>query len=183
MARTNSASENDAPKTEVEVEEPVMSTADLLKLVASLTLQLKESSKAQTDAILELASPKEPLKTKGQLAQEQNEEMFRKQTREQEERTKLNTKYAQENCEHIAGCSQLSEQKDIAGRTSFIWHRGDVGQTTGICTVCGLIVYQDDPDFAKWRRKKSFNKDSAAGPRTVMDPIAAMKLASLRDKP
>jgi len=154
--------------------EPAMSTTQLLSLVASMQQQLAaivemstKNSERQTEAILELARPKEPLKTARQIADEINEKQFKDQQRKQEEWSKANEKYAHENCEHIAGCNALSETKDIAGRTSIIWHRGDVGQTTGICTVCQRIFKESDPDFAKWRRMKSFNKDSASGIRTV----------------
>jgi hypothetical protein len=179
-----------APETPkaVEAVQPAMSTEQLLTLVASMQQQLIEvqkqaaaASAAQTDAILKLAEPKEALKSARDLANEANDKQFKDQQREQERRTKANNKFAQDNCEHIAGCSPLSESKDIANRTSIIWHRGDVGQTTGICTVCQRIFKQSDPDFYQWRKKKSFNKDSASGFRTVMDPLAAIELSYLHD--
>ena len=167
---------------------PAMSTEQLLALVVSMQKQLADvlaaqtaNSDKQTEAILELARPKEPVKTARQIADEKNEEQFKKQQAEQEKWAKANEKWAHENCEHIAGCNALSEMKDLAQRTSIIWHRGDVGQTTGICTVCQRIFKESDPDFAKWRKLKSFNKDSASGQRTVLDPLAAREKSYLHD--
>lgn len=177
-----------APETEAIPVAPAMTTEQLLTLVVSMQKQLadviaaqSQNSQAQTDAILELARPKEPLKTARQIADEANEKQFKAQQDQIEKNAKANEKYAHENCEHIAGCNALSETKDIAGRTSIIWHRGDVGQTTGICTVCQRIFKQSDPDFAKWRRMKSFNKDSASGYRTVMNPVEAIEKSYLHD--
>ena len=186
--KETSASETPVTAQKAEPVTPAMSTEQLLTLVASMQQQLIEVQKqaalqsaAQIDAILKLAEPKEALKSKRELANEQNDKLFKDQQREQEKRTKETTKFAQDQCEHIAGCSPLSESKDIAGRTSIIWHRGDVGQTTGICTVCQRIFKQSDPDFYIWRKKKSFNKDSASGFRTVMDPLAAIEKSYLHD--
>jgi hypothetical protein len=186
--KETSASEVVVVAPKAEVVQPAMSTEQLLTLVASMQQQLIEvqkqaaaASAAQTDAILKLAEPKEALKSQREIANEANDKQFKDQQREQEKRTKANNKFAQDNCEHIAGCSPLSESKDIEGRTSIIWHRGDVGQTTGICTVCQRIFKQSDPDFYQWRKKKSFNTDSASGFRTVMDPLAAIELSYLHD--
>jgi hypothetical protein len=165
-----------------------MSTEQLLALVVSMQKQLADvlaaqtaNSDKQTEAILELARPKEPVKTARQIADEKNEEQFKEQQAKQEKWAKDNEKWAHDNCEHIAGCNALSEMKDLAQRTSIIWHRGDVGQTTGICTVCQRIFKESDPDFAKWRKLKSFNKDSASGQRTVLDPLAAREKSYLHD--
>lgn len=185
MAKQTEISESPA---ETKVEAPAMTTEQLLTMIVNMQKQLADvvaastsNSAAQTEAILELARPKEPLKTARQIADEANEKQFKAQQDQIEKNARANEKYAHENCEHIAGCNALSETKDIAGRTSIIWHRGDVGQTTGICTVCQRIFKQSDPDFAKWRRMKSFNKDSASGYRTVMNPVEAIEKSYLHD--
>lgn len=168
-----------SPKAEAKLEaaEPAMSTEQLLKLLVSM----QQQQAAQTEAILKLAEPKEALKSTRQLADEINEKQFKDQQREQEKRTKSNHKFAQDNCEHIAGCSPLGDSANMAGLTSIIWHRGDVGQVTGICTVCQRLFRQSDPDFYQWRKKKSFNKESAAGFRTVLDPLVAIEKSYLHD--
>ena len=178
-----------SPETpKAEVAQPAMTTEQLLALVVNMQQQLVKmqeqtaaASAAQTGAILELAKPREAAKSAREIANEANDKLFKDQQREQEKRTRESNKFAQDQCEHIAGCSPLSESKDIAGRTSIIWHRGDVGQTTGICTVCQRIFKQSDPDFYVWRKKKSFNKDSASGFRTVMDTLAAIEKSYLHD--
>lgn len=162
---------------------PTMTNDSLLTIIATMQKQLMEAQKQQAeanqalaDAILKSREPYEDPRKK------QNEAMFKKRDTEIELRKKLTIKYAQDSCEHIAGSNPLSEQKDIAGRTSIVWHRGDVGQVFGVCTVCGRIFKEDDPDFALWRRKKSFNRESASGFRTVFDPIKARRDAFLRDE-
>lgn len=188
MPRPSNSETPETPNTEATPVAPAMTTEQLLTLVVSMQKQLADviaqqsvSSKENTAAIIELARPKEPLPTKRQLADEANEKQFKAQQDQIEKNARANEKYAHENCEHIAGCNALSETKDIAGRTSIIWHRGDVGQTTGICTVCQRIFKQSDPNFAKWRRLKSFNKDSASGYRTVMNPVEAIEKSYLHD--
>src|SRR5271157_1606161 len=110
---------------------PAMTQDTLLAIIASMQKQQAESNEAiktLAAAIVEAGKPKEPLKTKKQLADEENERMFK----ENEKRTEANKKalihYSQYTaCDHIAGSNELSEQRDIAGRTSIAWHRNDVG--------------------------------------------------------
>jgi hypothetical protein len=75
----------------------------------------------------------------------------------------------------------LSEQRDIAGRTSIGWHRNDIGVDIGICSVCQRIFRPEDPDYAQWRKKPSFNKLSQAGHRNVMNPVEAREQSYLHD--
>lgn len=184
MAKANQNTDFETPSethNAKAAEAPAMSTEQLLKLLADVLAKSTANSEAQTAAIMELARPKEAVKTARQIAEEKNEEQFKKNQRDQEKWAKANEKWAHENCEHIAGCNPLSEMKDLAQRTSIIWHRGDVGQVTGICTVCQRIFKQSDADFTKWRKLKSFNKDSASGFRTVMDPAGAIEKSYLHD--
>lgn len=166
---------SETPEVEAKTEAPAMSTEQLLTLFATMQQQLaalveaqSKNSDRQTEAILELARPKEAVKTAKQIAEELNEEHFKKQQRDQEKFAKANEKWAHENCDHIAGCNALGETANVAGLTAIIWHRGDVGQVTGICTVCQRIFKQTDSDFYTWRKKKSFNRESASGLRTIM---------------
>jgi len=183
-APTKSETPEVKPKAEsAEAPTPAMTTEQLLALVVNMQQQLatlvanqSASSEKQTEAILELA-----LKTQKQVAEELNEKQFKDQQKQQEAIAKANQKWAHENCDHIAGCNALGETANVAGLTAIIWHRGDVGQTTGICTVCQRIFKQTDPDFYQWRKKKSFNRESASGLRTVPDPLKAIELSYLHD--
>lgn len=161
---------------------PAMTTADLLTIIATMQQQLVETQKAQAEANKALAEAiidsKKPYVDPKKA---HNDELFKANERELQLRQKTNVKYTQSICEHIAGSSPLSEQKDIAGRTSFVWHRNDVGVDIGICTVCQKIMRPEDPDYAVWRRKSSFNKLSAAGTRLFLDPIKAREESYLHD--
>jgi len=170
----------DLPSPEVV---PAMSTEALMTLVAQLLVQQQK----QTEAIIELSKPREPLKTKAQLAAEANEKLFDERAKEQRRRQKETQAFEQSSCEHIAGCSSLSEQHDIANRSSILWHRNDVGVDVGICTVCQKFFYPSDPPdaqghtYAYWRKKTSFNKMSMAGFRTILDPVRAREESYLHD--
>ena len=87
----------------------------------------------------------------------------------------------QKQCEHLAGCSPLSEGVDIAGRTSIVWHGLNSGEVIGICTVCQREFFPSDPDYAVWRKRASFNKFSAAGrwAREVKTEPYLMRLVDL----
>jgi hypothetical protein len=161
---------------------PQMTTSDLLTIIATMQKQLMDQQRAQTEAnqalaeaIMESRKPYEDPKKKI------NDEIFKKQENLLTAQLKSNTKFTQDQCEHIAGCNQLSEQKDLYGKTSIAWHRGDIGQVFGVCTVCQRIFHQDDPDFQKWKRMPSFNKMSASGSRWVSDPVAAQQRSRLKD--
>jgi hypothetical protein len=177
---------------ETPVADPVsvspLSTDQLLSIIAKMQEQMAKltenqsvANQALADAILETTKPREVIKTKEQKAREANDELFRKNEKELELRKKTNIKASQSICDHIAGGSELSEQRDIAGRTSIAWHRNDVGGIAGVCTTCGRIFYPGQEDYALWRRKPSFNRLSAAGFRTVLDPSAAINEAFLKD--
>ena len=161
---------------------PQMTASDLLTIIATMQKQLMEQQRAQTDAnkalaeaIMDSRKPYEDPKKKI------NDEIFKKQEQLLTTQQKANIKSAQDQCEHIAGCNQLSEQKDLYGKTSIAWHRGDLGQVFGVCTVCQRIFHQDDPDFQKWKRMPSFNKMSTSGSRWVADPVAAQQRSRLKD--
>jgi len=171
-----------------------ISTDALLTLIASMQQQLVESQKAAAaanaklaEAILETTKPREVLKSTKELAKEANDKKFDDAAKELKRRQKENLAYEQNLCDHIAGGSALSEQRDIAGRTAIIWHRNDVGVDIGICTVCQRIFHPKDPidlqghSYTYWRKKPSFNKLSAAGHRTMANPQTAMDESYLHD--
>ena len=165
-----------------------ISTDALLTLIASMQQQLLASQQANADAnarlaeaILKTTEPREYVKTTKELAVEANEELFKKNEKELERRKKANKEAEQTYCEHIAGCSQLGDEKDLRGRTSILWHRNDVSVDVGICTNCQRIFRPTDPDYMAWRRKPSINKLSAAGSRVVMDPVKAQDESYLHD--
>ena len=169
-----------------------ISTDGLLTLIATMQQQLLESQNAAREAneklanaILKTTEPREVIKTREQLAQEQNAQMFEAQSKEQRRRQIATKKYEQEVCDHIAG--GLGEVKDVHQRTSIIWHRTDAQVDIGICSTCGRLFHPEDSldnqgrDYAYWRRKGSFNKISAAGVRQFMDPKKAQHDSFLRD--
>ena len=179
----------------VETSQAPLTTDQLLTIIANMQKQIADAqalaaeaqresnaaTKALADAVLETTKPKEYIKTKKELADEANQKLFDDRQRELQKRQKAVTKAEQDSCDHIAGGSPLSEQRDIAGRTSILWHRNDVGVDVGICTVCQRIFRPTDTDFAIWRKKPSFNRLSASGYRTVLDPVRARAESFLHD--
>ncbi len=146
-----------------------------------------EANKALAQAIIETTKPREVLKSAKEIADEKNNKLFDERAKELTKRQKANIKYEQSLCDHVAGCSNLSEQRDIAGRTSIIWHSNDVNVDIGICTVCQRIFRpSDEADeqghaYLYWRKKPSFNKLSRAGARTFMNPTQAAEQSYLHD--
>ena len=173
---------------EVELDSSIapLSVEALLKLLIQTQQEAAADRKAAADAnaalaaaILKTTEPREILKTKQQLAVEANEKQFLDQQRELQRRQKANIKLNQDYCDHIAG--GLGGEKDLRGRTSIFWHRNDVRVDVGICSVCQKIFRPSDPDYLKWRNKKSINILSAAGDHFVADPIKAQNESYLHD--
>ena len=108
-----------------------------------------------------------------EIARFANELEFRKQERLLRERQEKSQELEQANCPHIAGSSPLSECRDIADRTSIVWHRinSDLGdpRDIGICTICQRKFFPEDEDYKTWRKKPSFNRLSCAGVEYPMD--------------
>jgi hypothetical protein len=165
-----------------------LSTDDLLRLIVTLQQQTAEAQKqaasanaALAAAIVKTTEPREYIKTQKELAEEANNKLFDERAKELARRQKETTKLEQDSCDHIAGSSPLSEQRDIAGRTSIAWHRNDVGVDVGICTVCQRIFRPGQADYAIWRKKPSFNKISASGYRSFLEPMKAREESYLHD--
>lgn len=177
MPRTAQTSEEDIPQPT-----PAPLTNDvLLTLIATMQQQLVESQKQQAvanaalaEAIGKLNEPKAPYVDP---RKEANQKVLDAQMDKIHIIKKANEEYAHSVCTHIAGSNQLSEFPDMQGRTSIVWHVFDIGNEQGICTVCGKIFKDSEPDYAVWRRKPSINKLSQSGRRTVMNPIEARILA------
>lgn len=149
------------PKAEPKIEVPdtPISTAQLLDLLSKMN---SESSDRLAKTLIESRKPYVDPRV------EQNEEMFRQQTRMQmaEERK---AKYdSQQACPHVIGCNPLSDRYDRNGLTSIIWHRFDHQDVEGICTVCQRIFAINDPDYIQWKRLPSANRASASGERQYL---------------
>lgn len=171
-----------------------ISTDGLLTLIATMQQQLLESQNAAreanerlAEAILKTTEPREIKKSPEQLAQEANQKLFEDQAKELRRRQLETIKDSQNNCVHIAGCNPLSEERDVRGRTSILWHKTDAQVVVGICTNCQRIFRPDDePDsqgrtYQFWRSQPSINRTSQAGNRQFVDPMKAMKDSYLRD--
>jgi hypothetical protein len=162
-----------------------LSTDALLALIATLTQQNAESNARLAEAILETTKPREILKTKQQLATEENDRLFFEQSKELRRRQKETKQREQLQCDHVAG--SLGETKDVHQRTSIVWHRTDAQVDIGICTTCGRLFHPEDQidaqghDYSYWRRRGSFNRISAAGVRQFMNPLKAQHDSFLRD--
>jgi len=157
-----------------EADAPITKT-ELLALLAQMTQSTNESQKTMAEiianALIEAKKPYIDPKL------EENEEKFREANRIQAKQTKQSEKQAQDNCPHIAGCNALSEMRDVAGRTSIIWHRTDASEVLGICTNCQRLFRDNEPDYNKWRMMPSFNRMSMSGQRDFFDPMAAKQRA------
>ena len=189
--KTVSAVAESAPVTEtlagLNTSTQPLSSEQLLAIIVSLQQENAKANAALANAILETTKPREHVKTQKEIAADANEQLFKKNEKLLEERKKLGKKQEQNLCDHIAGCSPLSEQRDIDGRTSILWHCTDAKVDIGICTVCQRFFHPlDGPDeqghtYQYWRKKPSFNKISKAGPRQFQNPSLAMQESYLRD--
>lgn len=163
-----------------------LTSEQLLAIIVSLQQENAKANKALADAILETTKPREIIKTKAQLAQEENNRMFLEQAKELQKRQRETKQLEEDLCEHIAG--SLGETKDVHQRTSIVWHRTDAQVDIGVCTTCGRKFHPEDKpdkqgrDYRYWRRKGSFNRISAAGVRQFMDPLKAQHDSYLRDQ-
>jgi hypothetical protein len=137
-----------------------MSVDDLKALILQITTSQAEGTKALAEALRDSKIPYIDPKVA------ENEETFRKNTREQQERKRKQMMESQEWCEHTVG--GLGEVRDPGGRTSIAWHRFDNGATVGICTQCIRVIRESDPDFRKWFNKPKGNpRMSRSGDRFV----------------
>jgi hypothetical protein len=182
----STAVENEVVETQAEPETlPALTQTDLLTIIASMQKQLLASQSATAElagAIKDLATPKAPLKSRKQVADEENEKLFQDRQIALERTKKRNDEYLHSICEHIAGSNKIGEGfKDLMGRTSYQWHRNDVGVEVGVCSICQDILLPDNPRYMEWRRKPQFGKMSSAGQRTVLDYADALDKSVLRD--
>lgn len=93
----------------------------------------------------------------------ENQKQIRKQILELERNQREALRIAQENCKHIAGGNPLSNQFDICGRTSIVWHTLNTGTEVGICLNCQKQFWPSSPDYLHWKAKRTFCKPSKAG--------------------
>ena len=189
----STAVENEVVETQAEPEIlPPLTQTDLLTIIASMQKQLLASQASQAaqaastaslaEAIKDLATPKAPLKSRKQIADEENEKLFQDRQIALERTKKRNDEYLHSICEHIAGSNKIGEGfKDLMGRTSYQWHRNDVGVEVGVCSICQDVLLPDNPRYMEWRRKPQFGRMSSAGQRTVLDYADALDKSVLRD--
>jgi hypothetical protein len=174
-----------AENTGIDTSTHPLTTDQLLAIIVSLQTENAKANAALANAILETTKPREVLKTAKQLADEANDKMFYEQSKELSLRQKDTKRREQELCDHIAG--SRGDTPDMTGKTSIVWHRTDAQVDIGICQNCGRMFHPEDPldeqnrDYTYWRRKKSFNKISAAGVRQFMNPLKAQHDSFLRD--
>ena len=185
---TVSAVAESAPVTEtpgIDTSAHPLTVEQLLAVIVSLQQDNAKSNAALAAAILETTKPREILKTKEQLVREQNDRTFDEQAKEIRARQKDTKQREQAMCDHIAG--SLGDTPDMTGKTSIVWHRTDAQVDIGICQNCQRLFHPEDPldsqgrDYTYWRRKKSFNRISAAGVRQFMNPLKAQHDSFLRD--
>ena len=161
---------------------PPMTMGDLLLIISKMQEQQAASNKELAAAIIETTKHREAPKTPKQIADEKNNELFRQREKEWDERKRQGIKASQNTCDHIAGCSPLSEERDVRGRTDIAWHGLDNGFDVGLCQVCGKTFYPGvTPDYEYWRKKPSICRRSSAGDRRFMDPNRAREDGFLRD--
>jgi len=174
MAKQNPESNDEVlnastPKPEEKVS---MSISELTALIARMTAESNEriaqSNESLAKAIIESRKPYVDPKN------EENEKLFREQTREMERRKRDQILKSQEWCQHLAG--SLGEFQDQGHRTAIVWHQTDIREQVGICTVCQKQFREGDKDYMFWRGKRSINKISKSGDRFVSTPQQTLEL-------
>lgn len=152
-----------------------LTSAQLLQVIAEMQAKsderLAKVVASVGDAIIESKKPYVNPKD------EETAKLFAQNTREQFKRQKRNEEIQHEACPHIAGCNNLSESRDMYGRTDIIWHTSVSTEIIGICANCQRWFYESDPDYMKWRGMQSNHKPSKSGSFQFSDPAEAKRLA------
>lgn len=143
-----------------------LTVSDFQKAITAAVAQAvsassRETSKIVMEAISELRKPYvDPNKAA-------NDKMMAEQTRQLHERLKRNLEIDRASCAHLQGSNALSEEQ--GNKLSIIWHQLPVGTWLGICTNCQREFWPSDPDYMKYRARKSGNRPSAAGQHQFVD--------------
>ena len=83
--------------------------------------------------------------------------MFRLQFKRNKEREDATKAWTQKTCKHVAGSNPLSNLPDPYQRSSFHWHRSDLGLVYGICKICTKTVWEFEDDFAKYYSQPAYD--------------------------
>jgi hypothetical protein len=164
------AAKSKADKTPETVTLSLSDLRDLIKNTSdtSGTASAEIMAKAIAAAIMEARKPYiDPKK-------QENDDNMRKSMAEIARRTKVNVERAQQACEHLQGCNELSTR--TGDMTCIIKHRLDNGVVVGICTNCGRQFWPKDPDYITHMRRKTSNLTSMAGDRTIGSQFAAVTI-------
>jgi hypothetical protein len=132
-------------------------------VLKSAETQNSETATKLVDAILESRKPYvDPSKAAfDKMTQEQNKEV--------QARMKDAMARARESCAHLQGSHELSSFSSPYGLSSIIKHKLDTNEFIGICSNCGRIFRDTDPDYKTWMSKKSGNLPSRSGDRTFFN--------------
>ena len=150
------------PKQHKEVTDDTKISMTALELKEMILAGQRETAQVIADALIKSRQPYVDPK------QAEIDEMFRKSSRETEERKRQAVYADQKSCEHLQGSNALSE---MAGQlTSIVWHDLGNGVMFGLCTNCIRQFWPGDPDYVSQYRRKSGNKPSAAGQRRFLIP-------------
>ena len=156
-------SEKESKKPALEsAEDNTKITMTAAELKAMIVDSQKETAKLIADALIESKKPFIDPRVA------ENEAMFRKSSRELEERKRQMIIADQASCEHFQGSNQLSEK--TGDLTAIAWHRYDDNVIRGICTNCLRLFVPTDPDYVSQFRRKSGNRISSAGRRDYLTP-------------
>lgn len=82
-----------------------------------------------------------------------------------------------ETCSHVTGDTPQSVARNWS-RTAVIWHTLNTGVEFGICLNCQHQFWPDDPDYSRWRGKKSFCVPSSAGKEEPIEPDEVIEYTS-----
>jgi hypothetical protein len=102
-------------------------------------------------------------------AQKENDRMQKQQMVKQALQFSKSKEYSQRSCEHWAGGNPLSERH--SDLRAIWWHEIHDHFWWGVCSVCQREFWPSDPDYAYWRKQKSFNKASRSDVEGSRGPI------------
>lgn len=150
--------------------------------------QTQQSSGSDISRLVEaIVESRKPVIDPQAEANRKNEEMFRRQFKQNAEREKAVIAGSQKVCKHIAGSNSLSNLPDPYQRTAFHWHRGDLGLVFGICKICGKVVWEfEQAEFSKYFSQPAYDLTGApmseGGRRDGGDRDYLIRHGILRDR-
>lgn len=152
-------------------------TPSQLKGIEAIVAGIIKSQEATTSKLVEaIIESKKPYVNPAEAL---NKKAAAQQNREVQERLHAAMKNARAHCAHLQGSHELSSFSSPYGLTSIIKHALDTGEFIGMCTNCGRIWRDTDPDYMTWMTRKSGNLPSRSGQRTFLDPRRAIESGKL----